>query len=87
MQQLSFNFSAPALPVADPRYPAFDRMHEGPLTAHELACLAAHGYTLVEVDATGACFIFKGERCDRGNDYWRSEIDVLYLLAKQRGAV
>ena len=85
MQQLSFTFDAPAFPVADPRYPDFDRMHEGPLTAHELDCLTSHGYQLVEADDTGACFVFEGERTDRGNDYWRSEIDVLYLLAKRKG--
>lgn len=87
MQQLGlFDAPATAYPVADPRHPAYDRLHDGPLCAHELACLTSHGYALVEADDAGACFEFQGERTDRGNDYWRSEIDVLYLLAKNGGA-
>ncbi len=84
--QLALDFTAPAYPVADPRYPAYDRRNDGPLDAHELACLQAHGYTLIEHDDTGACFEFGGERVSLGSDFWRSEIDVLYLLAKRGGA-
>lgn len=82
MVQLRLDDAPITYPVRDPRYPAYDRLHEGPLSAHELACLQAHGYTLIEHDAGGAVFDFGGDVTDRGNDYWRSEIDVLYLLAK-----
>lgn len=87
MEQLQlslFDYRPPALalPVSDPRHPAYDRLNDGPLCAHELACLAGHGYALVEADGAGAAFVFDGATIGGSLDFWRSEIDVLYLLAK-----
>lgn len=87
MQQLSLDFSAPAYPVSDPAHPAYDRRNDGPLDAHELACLQAHGYALVEADASGALFRFDGALVTGSLDFWRSEIDVLYLLARNASEV
>lgn len=83
MQQLALTFEAPALPVSDPAWPQFDRRNTGLLCDHELACLAAHGYDLIEQDATGASFRYRGGVDTNGFDYWRSQIDVLYLIARQ----
>jgi hypothetical protein len=85
--QLALDFTAPAYPVSDPAHPAYDRLNDGPLTAHELACLTSHGYVLIEADAAGALFRLDGRDVSGSLDFWRSEIDVLYLLARNASEV
>jgi hypothetical protein len=72
MQQLSIFAAAP---------PSYDREPVGadaPLTDAEVATLAAHGYHHLD----GGTFDTPDGRQWGTPDWWRSEIDVLYLLSR-----
>lgn len=87
MRQLNLFDTPTAYPVSDPAHPAYDRLNDGALCDHELACLQAHGYALIEADDSGARFRFDGRDVSGSLDFWRSEIDVLYLLARNASEV